>query len=524
MRYPSPRWTAPVLLCVFLSFCILIPPASATIHNVKTECGAAGNGSTDDTAEINTCIGHLVSGDTLLFPAGTYLVSGLNRIAVSNVTVDGSSSTATLKSSLPYILPVGRTGLSATTPFTANSFDQSSTIQANFGALGVVSGDYIFIEEQPSSGSGLRGELVRAQNVSANTATLSTRVHQDYTTANSATVRKVSTPVRGLNVHDLVIDGMGSSANGMDVENVVDSTFDHITIRNVLGGQGPQGVGGALTPYLNYNVTYSNITVTGSKVFAFSTWRSGHLTFSGVSIHSLVNNGSTGSFGMGLDEVSDSTLTNITIDSTGSGGGRSFKWESAMYNVCNFCTSGHTEGAYYAAFTIEFFSAHNTFNNCSVPGTSGTGNAGIQLYEAGHANEGNNSYNTFNNCTITNTTNYPFWDHGTNNHLEINGGTFTSAAGQIGIDLGYYSATNNAYIHNVTVNGSSSIGISLDSASTGACVSNNTITGASTAIQSNSGGNIGSGNSPSNGNLTAGTCGTTSSAPAPPTGLTAAVQ
>jgi len=64
VRYPSPRWTAPVLLCIFLSFCILGTSASATVRNVQSY-GATGNGSTDDTTAINSCIGSdFSSGDT----------------------------------------------------------------------------------------------------------------------------------------------------------------------------------------------------------------------------------------------------------------------------------------------------------------------------------------------------------------------------------------------------------------------------------------------------------------------------
>ena len=97
MNNLPPRRTCRVLLSVFLLFGGL-SSAHATIHNVKTECGAAGNGTTDDTAAINTCIGHLASGDTLLFPAGIYKVSsGLSVLGKNNITIDGSSNTATIK-------------------------------------------------------------------------------------------------------------------------------------------------------------------------------------------------------------------------------------------------------------------------------------------------------------------------------------------------------------------------------------------------------------------------------------------
>ena len=73
----SPRRTSQVLFTLLI-LCGLQLPALATIRNVKTNCGATGNGSTNDTAAINTCIGQLQPGDTLLFPCtvnSTYLIS-----------------------------------------------------------------------------------------------------------------------------------------------------------------------------------------------------------------------------------------------------------------------------------------------------------------------------------------------------------------------------------------------------------------------------------------------------------------
>src|SRR5438876_12065156 len=94
VRHLPSRGSRSVLPCILLL--ILHVSVSATVHNVKTDCGATGNGTTDDTSAIKTCIGHLVSGDTLLFPAGRYKTSSALTISVSNVTVDGSNSTATI--------------------------------------------------------------------------------------------------------------------------------------------------------------------------------------------------------------------------------------------------------------------------------------------------------------------------------------------------------------------------------------------------------------------------------------------
>jgi len=50
---------------------------TATIWNVKLDCGATGDGTTDDTATIRTCIAYCAAssvGGVVLFPAGTYKV------------------------------------------------------------------------------------------------------------------------------------------------------------------------------------------------------------------------------------------------------------------------------------------------------------------------------------------------------------------------------------------------------------------------------------------------------------------
>lgn len=51
-----------------------INPAPAGAKNVKTACGATGNGVTDDATAINNCITGLTAGQTLYFPDGTYMV------------------------------------------------------------------------------------------------------------------------------------------------------------------------------------------------------------------------------------------------------------------------------------------------------------------------------------------------------------------------------------------------------------------------------------------------------------------
>lgn len=69
---------------------------NVTWINVKTNCGATGNGSTDDTAAINTCIGNFNSATNgrLYFPAGTYkTTTALTAITANGIILgDGPSN------------------------------------------------------------------------------------------------------------------------------------------------------------------------------------------------------------------------------------------------------------------------------------------------------------------------------------------------------------------------------------------------------------------------------------------------
>ena len=96
----NPAYLAAFLGCLTLCLISMVPSANATIRNVQTY-GAKGDGTTNDTAAIQTAISALQPGDTLLFPCtanSTYLILAqltINNTSdgapLSNVTVDGSS-------------------------------------------------------------------------------------------------------------------------------------------------------------------------------------------------------------------------------------------------------------------------------------------------------------------------------------------------------------------------------------------------------------------------------------------------
>ncbi|RYD63870.1 MAG: hypothetical protein EOP58_10650 [Sphingomonadales bacterium] len=65
--------------------------------NVKVDCGAKGDGGSDDTGKIQACIDRAAgSGQAVYMPTGVYRISNQLRIANNNTTVYGTSSSTTV--------------------------------------------------------------------------------------------------------------------------------------------------------------------------------------------------------------------------------------------------------------------------------------------------------------------------------------------------------------------------------------------------------------------------------------------
>ena len=226
------------------------PTASIGTIDV-TSYGATGDGTTDDTAAINSAISALQPGYELYFPCGTYRVSSaLKPIVVQNVTVAGTSGCTTLKGSGSgySILQVGADSLTAATPLTAAAGELSTTFSANFSSLGgLAAGDYVVLQEggkdyssDTAPGhdsncdvSGCRGEVVQIQSVSGSTATVTTALHYPYDPlGNAAKVAKIPNPVHGAVVKDLVLDGSGTVSLGLYMVGVVNATVANVSATN----------------------------------------------------------------------------------------------------------------------------------------------------------------------------------------------------------------------------------------------------------------------------------------------------
>lgn len=73
------------------------PPKSV---NVKTDCGAAGDGNRDDSFSIQRCINKARAGQTVYFPDGTYKLGSTLNVK-GGLTYLGQSENAVLKSANP---------------------------------------------------------------------------------------------------------------------------------------------------------------------------------------------------------------------------------------------------------------------------------------------------------------------------------------------------------------------------------------------------------------------------------------
>jgi len=314
----NPAYLAGLLTCLIFCLTCMPPSARATIRNVQTY-GAKGDGTTNDTAAINSAISALQPGDTLLFPCtanSTYLITAQLTISqtsggvpLSNVTVDGSSC-AIIRgtASGTGLIVIGGHGngnpnygpaVRFSTP--ANELATSFTTAS---PLGATAGDYVRLQQGGKDYStdtapghdtgcdltGCRGEVVKVASVSGNTITVTTALHDSYDPAvNDAVAQKILNPLIGITVQNITLDGNGTNTLGLELAGVAESTVSGVTARNVQGA--------AILGRGNFNVGWSDITVTGagSEQCGSAAWfdSQGNLWVDGMSI-SNENQGAPG--------------------------------------------------------------------------------------------------------------------------------------------------------------------------------------------------------------------------------------
>lgn len=541
----NPAYLAGLFAC--LTFCLISMPSStnATIRNVQAY-GAKGDGTTNDTAAINSAISALQPGDTLLFPCtanSTYLITAQLTISqtsggvpLSNVTMDGSSC-AIIRgiASGTGLIVIGGPGdgnpnYGPAVPLYASA-NELATSFTTASPLGVTAGDYVRLQQGGKDYStdtapghdtgcdltGCRGEVVKVASVSGNTITVTTALHDSYDPAvNGAVAQKILNPLTGITVQNITLDGNGTNALGLELAGVAESTVSGVTARNVQGA--------AILSRGNFNVGWSNITVTGagSEQCGSAAWfdSQGNLWVDGMSI-SNENQGAPGTgclgdgaFGFELVGSANGTISNLTVDAA-LASGRPFKTTAARWNTFNSLTVKNSASPYNNGISLQYYSSHNTFCYCAVTNNGSginNGNAGINTF-------GNfNQYNAFNHCTVSGNGNIQFYISGydalalaQDSHNTVSGGTFTGSNSSV-VVMGIQG--NGTFISGATISGPGSYGIYLDTlprAANNACVNNNTFlanSGLASAISANGTNDLGSGNNFNglNSNLTAGVC------------------
>jgi len=496
-----------VLLLLLVIFVMWARGASTTINVV--DYGATGNGTTDDTAAIYSAIGALASGATLFFPCGTYLISSRLSVNIDRVTIDGGSCAVVRGTEAGgNIMVIGNgafTGSYGPAIALSGVANELSTSFSTVSDPGLNAGDYVYIHQggmdystdtppgHPSECdvSGCRGEILKVLSVTGNTVTVTTALHDTSDpSVNAAVVQKVLNPVTGVTLKDITLDGSGTENYGLLMLGVVDSTVSGVTVNNVLY-TGLYGNG-------NFNLAWNRVATTNAgnaSGAAMGLYVQGNPSINGASISSLNSGPSARAFGFAVSGTGNGTFSNITVDASGAYG-RPFKTTATRYSTFNSVTV--KDGASWNnGISLEYYSSHNTFNDCVLTGNgggarTGNGNAGINSF-------GNfNQYNTFNDCTVAGNGdlqvlvgNFDALRLGQDSYVTIKGGTYTGSNSTLPV-VAIVGA--NPRVRDARINGPGGWGLYLRSE--GACVNNNIFGGGGIgkAISSNSSTNVGLGN------------------------------
>jgi hypothetical protein len=357
--------------------------------------------------------------------------------------------------------------------------------------------------------SGCRGEVLQVQSVSGNTVIVSTALHDTYDLSlNAAVAQKVQNPLAGITLQNITLDGASVATTPLAFYGVVNSTMSGVTIT---GADDPPSSGSySLFANVTYGLSLNNVTLTSTSVSLaqLGIYEHGNLTINGMSI-----SGASGGAALFSGGANDSVVS-LTVNDASGGQFRPFKTTAVRYSTFNSLTVENGSNN-YNGISLEYYSSHNDFNNCSVmnnSGSAGSGSAGINLF-------GNyNQYNTFNNCTVSGNGNIQFYVSSIDAlhlardiHNTVSGGSFTGVStGESVMDI----EGGGALITGATLNGpvgSGYYGIYLDPHATYACINNDTFAASSFpsgAINANGYHDWGSGNNLNSqgSNLTSGTC------------------
>lgn len=516
-----------ILFILVVALISVIPFAHAgTTYNVKSTCGAVGNGVADDTTAIQTCLNDVTSGngDTVLCPSGTYKITGALTINKSNWTWDGSSNACTLsdtRTSAGAIgFQVGQNGIGSGNAALGGAIALNATVNegaitfTTVSSLGASVGSYVYLSQggidystDTAPGhplncdlSGCRGELVKlsAANNGTFTYSVTTMLHDTYNpSVNGAVAQLVSGMLTSVTIKDTNFNGNGGANSGVTYGLMVNDTADS-TISGVLS---KNTQGSALIGSVNYNTAWNNDSVTGAGSehcgSGYQTEIQGNLIINTMTISSLTvgapNTGclGDGAFGWEVDTAANLSVTSLHIDAAGTTGGRPFKVTAVRWSTFNDLISKNG-ACCFNGMVFNYYSAHNVFNSCTVTGNGnngamGNGQGGINTF-------GNfNQYNTFNNCIVKDNGNVQLIQGyadaltlGIDSFMSIRGGTYSAPSGGSTNPIVFLTATG-ALVTGTSEDGTghAATGIFLQGASgagTGAtigCVNSNTMVAAS---------------------------------------------
>lgn len=252
-------------------------------------------------------------------------------------------------------------------------------------ALGLVVGDLICLvvtdmtANQYSVVKGISGQII----------TLSDPLYETYTTANGATMRKV-TPVSNIGLSDMTLDGTlatGTTAHGVYWLNTLNATLENVTVQNFANGSGVLIVGG-------YGLQARGVRALKCGNLGYADFEISNITAAQCS--DILSTNSSG-FGPCFFFVNGSVVSNITSNGATD---RGLKLANAAYNAF---TNVHVanSGIAYAGLAITILSHHNNFTNVIA---LRNGVAGIWL--EGTASNTGVHHNRLVNCTSLYNENY----------------------------------------------------------------------------------------------------------------------
>ena len=208
--------------------------------------GATGDGSADDTAELQACIDG-ADGREIDLQGLTYKVATTLSLVSDTTIKNGKISFATGSDSDVLFEAFGSVG----TQYTLSSAPtKGATSVAVASATGLAAGDWCFLQSTDNwsaTDSGKRGEWVRVLSVSGLTINLEQKVRITLTTA--YTMYK-PTLISNINLRDLTLTGNGYSGSAaqyalraylcknVNVQNCVADSFGYaaFSLETVLGG------------------------------------------------------------------------------------------------------------------------------------------------------------------------------------------------------------------------------------------------------------------------------------------------